>query len=384
MHKNCLIVFACVALGGCPRPPTGQQPPVDRNPSDWCGVVESIGLPDGMECQSSPGYYTLGLFGSTRKNENSFDYYLSGLSVRGFEPTITDGPTKKSRSYTATLKVDANGSLDLTTLPVGVANWFPKVRLAGTKATNVAVDVSLTGIKYHQFHNTLRALEDAIGAQVEGSEECSRLTTFWADLCAENVVASVEVTAATPLITIKSEDNSTLDIEGSVSSALGAEYKTAKTATDTATLESDKPLAVAVHWEKYSDTKRCRTDPAPKCKPAPVPPKDASCNGSRIKLPESRAYRITDKGFSGGGRHRTALLVSPPDSEVDTLPFDGSRGADRTVQGPAEIFICSKDTASDTGGCGWTCTGSGFDFTFTIPGGSVAGDGKAPLHITPL
>jgi hypothetical protein len=345
---------------------------------DWCAMVNSIGsLPPGSECLNAPGYYSAGYFGpQERRDENSFDYYLQGLDVRGFTPTTSDGPDAKL-TYTVTLSVDAGGGLDLTKLPTSVAKWFPTVKLSKTSASSVDVTISPKDTKYKSFHQTMRALSDSIKDATDGTPACTRLASFWTDLCKPNTVASVSITTAVPVITLTSHDNKDFSIEGGVSAVGDAHYKTDKKSGTEASLTSDKELSVAAVWEKYSDGDSCR-GAMPHCKaPTPAP----SCNGNVIKLPESRVYRITDTGFDGGGRYRTALLARPPDKEVDTLPFNNSK--DRIVQGPAELFVCSKDRASDTGGCSWTCSGANWDYQFSISKGDGMGEGRAPLHITP-
>jgi hypothetical protein len=125
------------------------------------------------------------------------------------------------------------------------------------------------------------------------------------------------------------------------------------------------------------------TPSSPSPTPAPAPPAAATCSGSRLRLPESRAYRITDRGFDGGGAYSTALLqhTGAGDAQIDTLPFNGPK--DRTVSGPAEVFVCSTNKKGGAGGCNFQCTGAHPSFHLTYPKGDGFGDKHADLEITP-
>ena len=403
-HAAAVALLTCwTSSTSCSGPGPAHPPPIPHPPS-WCDYVASlVDLPrDHLECEHNPGYYTLGYFGP-KDDSTKFTYafYLPTPAPDGLAEAVKPGPPDVLRDYTASTSMTADLGLDVGGLPGAVSRWVPKIKFAKKTGGSLKLTVKLANVEYHSIAQVLPAVDSAIRkgvGGVAGSEGCTRLEELRARLCLVDWRASDTVLTATPVIDVTTDDKSSLEIDATALQGLGTAYSTEQKAADHIVLTSKSPLGLAVLWRSWCDDMLCKTAapkcPAPPPPPAPPapppqpatpapPPQPATCSGTMLQLPEARAYKITETSFDGGRAYRTTLVqrTSSGDAQIDTLPFNGS--ADRTVNGPAQVFVCSTNREGGAGGCAFQCTGSHPSFHFTYPAGDGFGDKHADLTITP-
>jgi hypothetical protein len=257
--NNSVLLVCAVLLAGCPKPP--KPPTVDASRADWCKSLTAVGIPTEMECQQAPGYYTLGLFGKgAGRSDNSFAFYIPNPPPQGLAQHDDSGPSLASFNYDAKATLDAGGGLDLSKLPTGVSKWLPSIKATNASKEEVTLKITVRDWHYFSLRDTIAALDSAI-RQSKDKEACGKMATLRSKLCEDETQASVQVLSAIPVITIKSSKTSNLEIGATVSSVLGAQYTVTKSASGDAELVSDKPLALAVRWKKYSEDSCSATAP---------------------------------------------------------------------------------------------------------------------------
>lgn len=408
-----LLLF--LALVGCPsepgtnaRAPTTPSDPVagareaapsttkaPPKPMEWCEFVRSvITLPSNVACQDPPGYFGVGFVGpKSNPIENDFDYFLPTPRPQGFEPHIEYGLSSIGRRYEVDTTTDAEGGLQLSFLPASFARWLPDVKVRTSSTTGIHMRVSLANVTYTREQSTMFAARDAITSGIagnEGSPGCQKLLDLFGLLCTPGNQTSQGIIVAQPIIDLSTNDGSELDADAGLASLAKVAFTKKHTARDHVTLTADVPLGIGVLWTTYDASNICKgavptcPKPPPPLPPQPPPPSPARCNSTKISLPDARGYRVTQTSFDGGGAFRTTLVQSSGgrDAQVDTLPFNG--GTDRTVSGPAEIFVCSQNYSGGAAGCSFQCTGVAPNFHMTYPMGDGVRDRHADFTVSPL